>query len=379
MANKVIIGDNKEIMTNGFHLDKHYKVIYLDPPYNTLTTKSYNDNEDSDLWMSQIRERLILCKKYLHDAGVIFISIDDSEIATIRILCDQVFGKKNFLGTFITRQATRSNSKHINTIHEYVVCYAKDKTKVQPWKVKRLDTEDGEWMRNLMNNVRSLYDKDINIANDYLKEYIKESGLTWLRNYNLIDENGDIFFASDLSTPSNPRTVDIPEINLHLEPLDKRGWTSDKRLVELHNKGFLHYRNGRPYEKKYLYDAEDNCPSILNFYSRQGTKDLKDLGMDGLFDTPKPVELLKHLFQFVLEDGDNVLDIYGGSGSTAHACNELNRNVSWTLIQRNEKVDEKSPIYKNCKNFNVEPNIPSILRKRLDTVGLDYQYIMMEN
>lgn len=339
MANKVIIGDNKDAMTNGNHLDSSYKVIYLDPPYNTLTTKSYNDAEDSDLWMEQIKDRLILCKKYLHNAGVIFISIDDSEIATIRFLCDKVFGKKNFLGTFITRQATRSNSKHINTIHEYVVCYAKDKTKVQPWKVKRLDTEDGEWMRNLMNNVRSLYDKDINSANDYLKKYIKESGLTWLRNYNLIDENGDIFFASDLSTPSNPRTVDIPEINLHLEPLDKRGWTSDKRLVELHNKGLLHYRNGRPYEKKYLYDAEDNCPSILNFYSRQGTKDLKDLGLDGLFDTPKPVELLKHLFQFVLEDGDNVLDIYGGSGSTAHACNELNRNVSWTLIQRNENVD----------------------------------------
>lgn len=379
MANKVIIGDNKDVMTNGNHLDSSYKVIYLDPPYNTLTTKSYNDNEDSDLWMKQIKDRLILCKKYLHNAGVIFISIDDSEIATIRFLCDKVFGKKNFLGTFITRQATRSNSKHINTIHEYVVCYAKDKTKVQPWKVKRLDTEDGEWMRNLMNNVRSLYDKDINSANDYLKKYIKESGLTWLRNYNLIDENGDIFFASDLSTPSNPRTVDIPEINLHLEPLDKRGWTSDKRLVELHNKGLLHYRNGRPYEKKYLYDAEDNCPSILNFYSRQGTKDLKDLGLDGLFDTPKPVELLKHLFQFVLEDGDNVLDIYCGSGSTAQACNELNRNISWTLIQRNENVDEKSPIYKNCKKFNVEPNIPSILRKRLDTVGLDYQYIMTEN
>lgn len=379
MANKVIIGDNKDVMTNGNHLDSSYKVIYLDPPYNTLTTKSYNDNEDSDLWMTQIRERLILCKKYLHNAGVIFISIDDSEIATIRFLCDKVFGKKNFLGTFITRQATRSNSKHINTIHEYVVCYAKDKTKVQPWKVKRLDTEDGEWMRNLMNNVRSIWNESIDKANQFLKKYIKDSGLTWLRNYNQIDENGDIFFASDLSTPSNPRIVDIPEINLHLEPLYKRGWTSDKRLIELHNKGLLHYRNGRPYEKKYLVDAEDNCPSILNFYSRQGTKDLKDLGLDGLFDTPKPVDLLKHLFQFVLEENDNVLDIYGGSGSSAQACNELNKNISWTILQRNEEVDEKSPIYKNCKKFNVEPNIPSILKKRLDTVGLDYQYIVTEN
>lgn len=377
MKNTLIIGDNKEALECEIYLNSSYKVIYLDPPYNTRSIKSYNDTEGSDVWSTLIKDRLKLCKKYLKNDGVIFISIDDSEIGTIRVLCDKIFGYHNFLGTFITRQATRSNGKHINTIHEYVVCYAKDKSKVKPWAVKRVDTEDGEWMRKLEKDVRNIWIDNIDAAEKYLKNYIKNSGLSWLKNYNLIDDEGRIFFASDLSTPSNPRIVDIPEIGLHLEALSKRGWTSDKRFIELYNKGLLHYRDGRPYEKKFLMESEDNCPSILNFYSRQGTKDLKDLGLDGLFDTPKSVDLLKHLFQFVLEENDNVLDIYGGSGSTAQACKELNKNISWTIIQRNENVDMKSTIYKNCIKIGVEPNIPSILKKRLSAISADYECVIL--
>ncbi len=373
MANKVIIGDNKQVLKEGSFLDKSYKVIYLDPPYNTRSTKSYNDSEESDNWGTMLKERLELCKSYLAKDGVVFISIDDTEIGTVRNLGDSIFGYKNFLGTFVTRQATRSNSKHINIIHEYIVCYCKDKSKLKPWMVKRIDTEDGGWIKELQSEVRLRWDFDVVSAYDYLKNYIRESGLSWLRNYNLIDNNGNIFFASDLSTPSNPRVVDIPEIGLHLEALDKRGWTSDKRFIELHNKGLLHYRGDRPYEKKYLIDAEDNCPSILNFYSRQGTKDLKDLGLDGLFDTPKSVDLLKYLFKFVLEEGDNVLDIYAGSGSTAQACEELDNNISWTLIQKEEEVDKKSPIYKNCITFGIEPTIPNILYTRLNKINTNYE------
>lgn len=373
MTNKVIIGDNKQVLKEGSFLDKSYKVIYLDPPYNTRSTKSYNDSEESDNWGAMLKERLELCKSYLAKDGVVFISIDDTEIGTVRNLGDSIFGYKNFLGTFVTRQATRSNSKHINVIHEYIVCYGKDKSKLKPWIVKRIDTEDGGWIKELQSEVRLRWDFDVVGAYDYLKNYIRESGLSWLKNYNLIDNNGNIFFASDLSTPSNPRVVDIPEIGLHLEALDKRGWISDKRFIELHDKGLLHYRGDRPYEKKYLIDAEDNCPSILNFYSRQGTKDLKDLGLDGLFDTPKSVDLLKYLFKFVLDEGDNVLDIYAGSGSTAQACEELDNNISWTLIQKEEEVDKKSPIYKNCITFGIEPTIPNILYTRLNKINTNYE------
>lgn len=78
-------------------------------------------------------------RRVLSDDGVIFISIDDSEYVSLRIICDKIFVPANHLGTLITRQATRSNSKHINTIHEYVVCYAKNKLKTRKFETDRLN------------------------------------------------------------------------------------------------------------------------------------------------------------------------------------------------------------------------------------------------
>ena len=71
-----------------------------------------------------MRERLVASKKLLKPDGVIFISIDDNEYANLKLICDDVFGKENFVGTFITQQAQRSNAKHINTVHEYIICFA---------------------------------------------------------------------------------------------------------------------------------------------------------------------------------------------------------------------------------------------------------------
>ena len=110
----MIIGDNLKVLKRGYYLHDSYKLIYLDPPYNTNSIKSYKDKEESEKWSLQIKERLEALKPYLSENGVLMISIDDNEFSTIKILCDEIFGKKNFLGTFITRQATRSNSKQIS-------------------------------------------------------------------------------------------------------------------------------------------------------------------------------------------------------------------------------------------------------------------------
>lgn len=367
----LIIGDNLDVLKDGKHLDKSYKMIYLDPPYNTCTNKSYKDKEDSNIWSNQIKERLIALKPYLADNGVLMISIDDNEYATTKILCDDVFGKKNFLGTFITRQATRSNSKHINTIHEYVICFAKNKSKVKPFSIKRIEMEENVWMIVLQDQCTSIFEsKGKEEAQNFLNNYLKKNAdVTWLRNYNRIDDDGRIFFASDLSTPGTPREVSIPEIDLYLKPLKSRGWTSDARFIELHKLNLLDYKNGRPYEKKYLLESTDNAPSILNFYSRQGTNDLSKLGLEGLFDTPKPLNLMKYLIRMVCQEGDKVLDIYGGSGTTAHACEDL--GLQWTLIQRDEEVQDDG-VLKACEKLGINPNIVDILKTRLNKISKQY-------
>ncbi len=180
-------------------------------------------------------------KKFLTKWWCYFISIDDNEVATIRGICDELFGKKNFLGTFITRQAQRSNAKHINTTHEYVIAYAKNKNMLSAFQVKRIDIpEQNTMITSIYNEVSEIIkNSSVNDANREIKKiitkYCNNYNISWLKNYSNVDENGRIYFAVDLSMPGKPRTVDIPEIDLYLEPLKSRGWSSDKKFIELYN------------------------------------------------------------------------------------------------------------------------------------------------
>ncbi len=112
------------------------QTIYIDPPYNTKSSNfEYEDaHADYEKW---IKEHLILAKAVLKQSGCIFISIDDNKMAEVKIIANEVFGTRNFLGTFITKQATRSNAKHINITHEYVLSYAKNKAFAPGFKILR--------------------------------------------------------------------------------------------------------------------------------------------------------------------------------------------------------------------------------------------------
>lgn len=379
MRNRIVIGDNREVLASDAIADcrGHVKVIYIDPPYNTKTCKSYRDTQESDEWLETISATIAEGRGYLSRDGVMFISIDDNEYASLKVACDGIFGRQNYVGTFITRQAQRSNAKLINVVHEYVMCYAMDKPMVKDFCIRRLDVPDDAKMMGALHDkvAKAFLIGGRDAAQETLaaenSKICEEEGITWLRNYNLVDDDGRIFYAKDLSTPGSPREVDIPSIGLHLKPLASRGWSSDKRFIDLHGQGRLAYKAGRPYCKQYLSEAEDNAPSILNFYSRQGTNDLNRLGLRGLFDTPKPVGLIKFLIRLCASGDDIVLDFYGGSGTTAQAVYELNAetgsDLRYVLIQRNEAVNEKSEIYRNCLRYNIRTTVPSILLKRIDT------------
>ena len=386
MKHKVYIGDNLRVMQRNKDFDQYggkVSVIYIDPPYNTKTKKSYNDKQAREEWLEFMKARLILGRYYLSEDGVIFISIDDNEYAYLKVLCDEVFGEQNCLGTFITKQSQRSNSKHINTVHEYILAYAKNKKKCPEFKVKRIDTPEGN---EIITHVKVLasaaksWDNPQKKFRELLNEYIKNNtGLSWLRNYNYIDKDGKPFFATDLSTPGKPRTVDIPEIGLHLDPLPTRGWSSDAKFIELHNADRLIFRDGRPYAIHYLSEAEDSAPSILDFYSRQGNEDMKRLGLDGIFDTPKPVNMLKYLLRITGVKDGIVMDFFAGSGSFCQATEEVNKedgkNLQCILIQLDEDIAEGTEAYERCKELGIEPNIPAVLEARLQKVGCDYEIL----
>ena len=392
--NKVFIGDNILVLKDRA-FNKYYnkiKMIYIDPPYNTKTSKAYYDNRQEDEWISFMKERLIASYDLLTEDGCIFISIDDNEYAELKMICDEIYGKKNHIGTFITYQALRSNSKLINTVHEYVLCYAKNKKEVKDFKIlRKYIEEDSKIINEVKNNVKKIIEGEgLSIAQKKIKDIIKEScekyNISWLKNYNNVDVDGKVYFAMDLSTPGKPRKVDIDKIDLHLKPLKTRGWSSDEKFIDLYNKNLLVFKNGRPYEKHYLEDACDNVTSIMRFFSRNGTNDLKKLGLYNLFDTPKPVEMIKFLIRISTNEDDYVLDFFAGSGTTAQSVCEVNmennRHNKFILIQKKEKFNEKSQSYEVCHKLGIKPYTSEALVYRLNTylktIHNKYTYDLIE-
>lgn len=378
MLNKIYVGDNLNIF-NSDKLDpliNKVDMVYIDPPYNNGSNFSYNNSQDSENWCDYLSKRIFSSYKYMSETSAIFVSIDDKEFANLKHILDKIFGNGNFVGTFITRQSQRSNAKHINTVHEYVLCYAKNKKKLSEFKIDRVNIpEDKTLIDKLYYEVSCEFNKNGHISaykllQKLIKNYCLSYNITWLRNYNNIDENGKIYFAKDLSTPSKPKAVDIPAIKLHLAPLSTRGWSSDKKFIDLYNKGRLVFKGDRPYEKHYLEESQDSAPSILNFYSRQGTNALKKLGIYKLFDTPKPVEMIKFFIRLCCKKDSIILDYFAGSGTTAQATYEVNRedntNHKYVLIQLNEDINKKTEVFEECVKLNIKPKMQYVLKYRID-------------
>lgn len=377
--NRILLGDNLRWLRSDFMraFYQRVKMIYIDPPYNTGITRSYSDRFQSNTWETEIKERISTCSNFLSESGVFFVSIDDDEYARLKTICDDVFGKKNFIGTFITRQSQRSNSRLINITHEYILAYAKRKDMVQSFSIPRVKIpEQNRIITFLSNEIKEEFflkgkKAAIRKLNDEIKRICLEMNITWLKNYNSVDDNGRIFSTKDLSVPGIPHEVRIPEIDLYLPPLKTRAWSSNEKFLTLYQRQRLIYKGMRPYEIHYLEESTDSAASVLNFYSRQGTNDLNKLGLRDLFDTPKPVELIKFLIRLVVQDNDIVMDFYAGSGTTAQAVYEVNqednRKLSYLLIQKKEIINRTSKSYDVCMRMGISPYISNVLLFRIGT------------
>lgn len=361
--------------------DDSIKMIYIDPPYDTKS-KNFEYNDDIENWSEFITNLLQLSKDKLKNDGVIFISIDDNRMIDLRIAGNLVFGSDNFLGMFITRQATKSNAKFINTIHEYVVVYAKNKKHCPSFSIKRTDMPIfGQLICKLRKKIKKEFDKNgIHAATFLLKKelinYQKDELFSWLKNYNMVDDNGEICFAKDLSTPSSPKELKIDEIGLYLPALKTRGWSSKEKFIKLYHENKLIFKDGRPYEKHLLIDSKDNAMSILNFYSRQGKHDLEKLGLGHIFSTAKPVAMIKYFIKLCTKNDDIIVDFFAGSGTTAQAVIESNledgHGRRFLLCQKIEAIKNNPQAVKTLQNYGYDGNIHHIAQLRLDLLAQKY-------
>ena len=351
--NLYIEGDNLEALKllQESYLGK-VKMIYIDPPYNTGNDFIYRDDfaqnreeyegeagvyeEDGERlfrntesngrfhsdWCSMMYSRLVLARNLLCENGVLFISIDDGEVAQLRKICDEVFGFENFVSEFIWHSRQNKDNRNINGVsvdHEYIICFAKQhgnrvflgtERKISQYKNPD-QNEKGAWTSANM----------VGLATADARPNL---------HYDLIDPGTGINYGCPV-----------------------KGWRYDKstmrRLIDEHLIIWPENKNGRPRKKSFLIDLSDNLPgfsSILeeDFYTNTATKEIIRLFNRPIFDFPKPSELLKKLFSQTSSAQDIILDFFSGAATTAHAVMQLNAEDGgkrkFIMVQLPEVCDE---------------------------------------
>lgn len=309
--NLLIKGDNKDILPELVaKYGKQIRCIYIDPPYNNGDNYHYyNDNTSQSSWLKDMRNVLSLLKPLLSKDGSIWISIDDKEMAYLKVEADKVFGRENFAATIIWQQRkTRENRAVFSCNHEYILVYAKD--------------------INVFKKSRNLLPVD----EDFIKAKYKNPDNDPRGPWQSITANVQAGHA----VPSQFYTIVAPNGTRH-EPPKGRCWVYNeermKREIADNNIWFGLDGNNTPRIKKFLSSAKVGLtPETLWTGDEMGTTDsakkhLLSLFTDGdkVFDTPKPEELIKQILEIATNEGDYVLDCYLGSGTTVAVAHKLKR------------------------------------------------------
>ena len=324
--NILIEGDNYHALTALNMIGKEsVDVIYIDPPYNTGHEDFiYNDNfinEDDGFrhskWLSFMQKRLILSKELLSKKGVIFISIDDNENSNLRLLCDSIFGRNNFLSCFLWEKNPNPTflNKDVRDTHEYILCYCKNQLFFDGLFYDYPDAKGDKDapFQNKGNPVRTLLIRkefaDFIFGNKNEKIHVEEGKYG---NVELHD-GFDILNGKALSDFRISGTFRMTQ-----EYLDNAN-DNGQRIIFKTNKlsPRLQYTSkGKKFAPKKHIDSSFGTTQI-------GNNDLKKLGVIG-FEYPKPVSLIKYIVSLFDNKNSIVLDFFAGSGTTGQAVLELN-------------------------------------------------------
>lgn len=308
--NLIIQGDNRLVLRRlqETHAEA-VSCVYIDPPYNNLENWShYNDSDNQASWLSGVVDCAKLIRPLLSVHGSIWVSIDDKEVHYLKVALDAVFGRANFITTIIWQQrTTRENRKVVSNNHEYILVYAKD---APHFKKKRNDLPlDDSVLARFANP-----DNDPRGAWQSVSANAQAGHATSAQFYDLVAPNGKV----------------------HRAP-NGRCWiyTKDRMGVEIrsNNVWFGRDGNGVPRVKKFLSETKRGLtPHTLWLADEVGTNDAAKKHMlslfpgEQVFDTPKPEELVKRIFEIATDPGDLVLDAYLGSGTSAAVAQKIGRN-----------------------------------------------------
>ena len=280
------------------------KCIYIDPPYNTGSDSfNYNDNFNHSTWLTFMKNRLEASYRLLSDDGSIWINIDDDEVHYLKVLCDEIFGRDNFVANIIWKKkfSPQNDARYFSDMHDHILLFAKNKENFKVNGLPRSEEMDSRY-QNLDNDPRGPW----------------TSGDFSVRTYN---ESTDY----PITTPSG-RVVNPPT---------GRCWRASKEkfdeMVDENRIWFGEDGSNVPRVKRFLSEVKQSVtPQTIWDYSEVGhnqeaIQNLNKMFGKKIFDTPKPESLLQRIIHIGSNEDDIILDFFTGSGTTAAVAHKMGR------------------------------------------------------
>lgn len=305
-TNMLIQGDNLEALKAllPFYAGQ-VKCIYIDPPYNTRSAfKHYDDNLEHTRWLAMMWPRLELLRDLLAEDGSIWVSIDDNEGHYLKVIMDEVFGRKNFVDTVIWRKnySPKSSARHFSSDHDYIIVYAKDADGFKPNLMPRAEKQNKAYQNRDTDPRGPWKTSDLSARNFYsLGKY-------------------------PITTPSGRKVAGPPGGN-YWRVSEESFWrlNADNRIWWGKNGDSI------PQIKRFLSEVKQGVtPQTFWSYedvghTQEAKKEILYLFNNDVFLTPKPERLLERILHIATNPGDLVLDSFLGSGTTAAVAHKMGR------------------------------------------------------
>lgn len=292
------------------------KCIYIDPPYNTGSAfEHYDDNLEHSQWLNLMRPRLEILRSLLSDSGSIWISIDDDEGHYLKVLCDEVFGRSNFVSTVIweKKYAPQGNAQWFTDSHDFLLVYAKNKV---------------GWTPNLLPRSESMNAKYKNPDND-------PKGL-WRPDNATISLSGGQRGAQYARTGycENIYELKAPNGKTYLPPQGRCWYYPEERMMQAIEEGKIFFGKdgqGAPQLKRYLSEVKQGATAMTIWKrdevgdNQEAKREVRIFNPESVFATPKPERLVERVLTLGSAPGDLVLDSFLGSGTTAAVAQKMGR------------------------------------------------------
>lgn len=320
--NKLIFGDNLLALKA---LERDYagrvKCVFIDPPYNTGSAFThYDDGLEHSIWLGLMRDRLEIIRNLLSDDGSLWITIDDNEAHYLKVMCDEIFGRRNFISNVIWQKvySERMDARGFSTSHDHLFVYSKtEKFRPNPLQKEQNSAQFGYF--------------DSTVGKYYRRRSLRKEGSESLRQ----------------DRPSMWYAVNAPD-GTEIFPIKPDGvegrwrWKSENIVDKANELEFVKKETGwEVYVKQYIEDNPTRPPATIWLntdvgHNHEAKLEVKNFNNVNIFDTPKPERLIKRVLEIATNQNDIVLDSFAGSGTTGAVAHKMGRR--WIMVELGDHI-----------------------------------------